>query len=153
MLSANVEPISLRVDEITDLIGDHYGELSEHKGKRIPLDPDFEQYLLRDAAGEIIFVGLRSDGDLVGYLIAFVSSALHYKSCLTSICDIFFVHRGYRGDSGGALLFFAWEAECKRRGVKLMSAGIKARHQERAAPLLEGLGFMPTEIMYWKFNE
>lgn len=151
MLSASIEPLTQCIEEIKALIPEHYNELSEHKLKGIPLDPNYGLYLKRDEAGEVICVCLRSDGFLVGYLVSFVAPGAHYQTCLTCISDIFFVYPDHRGLEGGTLLFMAWEAECKRRGVKLMSAGIKVKHAKHARALLEALGFMEAEIMFWKF--
>ena len=151
MLTATVEPLSLCVDEMLALIPAHYEEISEHKLRGIPLEPQVETYLARDAAGQVIFIGLRDAGKLVGYHISFVTPGLHYQTCLTAIGDIYFVYPDERGKRGGILLFKEWERECKRRGVKLMSAGIKVRHAGQARRLLEIMGFMEAEIMFWKF--
>lgn len=151
MLTATVEDISQSVDEIKGLIPDHYSEVSEHKLRGIPLDPNYDLYLQRNAQGEVLFVALREGGQLVGYLISFVTPGMHYQSCLTAISDIFFVYPDKRGLQGGALIFAEWERECRRRGVNLMAAGIKVKHAKHAKALLEFIGFMEAEVMFWKF--
>lgn len=151
MLIACTEPFSGCIEEIKALLPTHYDELSEHKLRGIPLDPNFDLYRARDANGEVLMVTLRDGGVLVGYLSSFVTLGLHYQGCLTSLSDIFFVYPDKRGLQGGALLFAEWERECKRRGVRLMMAGIKVKHAKHAKALLEFIGFFEAEIMFWKF--
>lgn len=153
MLTACVEDFAPTLPEIQALIPAHYDEISEHKLHGIPLEPQYHIYLKRDAAGEVLLISLRDEGKLVGYLISFVCPGLHYQGCLTSIGDIFFVYPDQRGQRGGVMLFKAWEAECRRRGVKLMCAGIKVRHADEARRLMEVMQFFEAEITFWKFLE
>lgn len=151
MLTAAVESLTETLPEIKALIATHYAEVSEHKTRGIPLDPNFDLYLAKDAAGEILLIALRDAGKLVGYLVSFVAPGLHYQSCLTCISDIFFVYPDQRGMQGGVLLFTEWLNEGKRRGVDLLSAGFKSKHAKHVRPLLEAMGFFEAEIMFWKF--
>lgn len=153
MLTAAVESITACHDELKNLFKSHYEEISEHNLRGIPLDPQVDLYKARDAAGQVLFISLRDAGKLVGYHISFVSPGAHYQTCLTAITDIFFVYPDDRGKRGGVLLFKEWERECKRRGVRLMTAGIKVRHAKEAQRLLEIMGFMQAEIIFWKFLE
>ncbi len=153
MLTALVERFGDNLDEFRFLAAHHYDEISEHKIRGIPLNPQYEVYLRREAAGEVIFIALRNAGKMVGYLMSFVTPGLHYADCLTSIGDIFFVYPEERGKFGGVMLFKAWEAECRRRGVKLMCAGIKIKHADEAKRLMEVMQFFEAEIMFWKFLE
>jgi len=152
MLTAQIEVLDAEtLNEVKPLLPSHYAELSEHKDAGIPLDPQFDLYLARSAAGQVIYVTLRERGALVGYLVSFVAPGMHYQGCLTCTTDIFYVTPDLRGLHGGALLFDAWKKECARRGVNLMQIGIKTRHAKYAGPLLEAAGFKPTELMFWQF--
>lgn len=152
MISAQIEVLDAEtLNEAKPLLPDHYDELSEHKQAGIPLDPQFDLYLARSAAGQVIYVTLRERGALIGYLVSFVAPGMHYQGCLTCTTDIFYVTPNLRGLHGGALLFDAWKKECARRGVKLMQIGIKTRHAKYAGPLLEAAGFQATELMFWQF--
>ncbi len=126
----------------------HWEELALNQ-KQVPLDPQYETYLARDAAGEAMLVTLRKAGEIVGYFIGFVAAGLHYKTCLTLTMDIFFVVPEHRGDGGGFILFKAVEEEAKRRGVHRMFVGSKC-HKE-ADWLFEKLGYDRVEVYYSKF--
>jgi GNAT superfamily N-acetyltransferase len=152
MITAHIEELDAEtLNEAKPLLPSHYDELSEHKQAGIPLDPQFDLYLARAAAGQVIYVTLRERGALIGYLVSFVAPGMHYQGCLTCTTDIFYVTPDLRGLHGGTLLFDAWKKECARRGVNLMQIGIKTRHAKYAGPLLEAAGFKATELMFWQF--
>lgn len=152
MITAQVETLDqAALDEMQPLFPTHYEEVSEHRMAGVPLDPQYDVYLSRSAAGQVLYVTLRDAGRLVGYLVSFVMPGLHYKSCLTATGDIFFVYPDRRGMEGGKLLFSTWIRECKRRGIRLAQIGIKSRHAKYARPLVEAMGFQEAEIMFWQF--
>ncbi|MFB9952029.1 hypothetical protein ACFFP0_24535 [Rhizobium puerariae] len=152
MLTAQTEDLNNgTLDEIMRLLPAHYDELSEHKIVGIPLDPQFDLYLARAAAGQVLYVTLRDQGELIGYLVSFVAPGMHYRSCLTATADIFFVKPDRRGADGGVLLGKTWINECRRRGVQLMQIGMKTRHAVHARRMLESCGFAETEVMFWQF--
>lgn len=152
MQTAHIETLANGgLDEIKALLPTHYDELSEHKLAGIPLDPQYDVYLSREALGQVLYVTLRDHGKLVGYIVSFVMPGLHYRSCLTGTGDIFFVYPDKRGQAGGVLMFKTWIDELTRRGVSLAQVGLKVRHAVHARALFEALGFFEAEIMFWKF--
>ena len=134
--------------ELKALLPVHYEELSLHKGK-FPLDPDYPQYIAREHRGELLFVTVRRDAELVGYFIGFISPGLHYKTCLTCIMDIFYVKIDARGEGAGTLLFKTVEDILEKRGVNLMFVGSK--NHRSASFLFEKLGYEPVETYYQKW--
>jgi len=145
MLTAQVENLTEMLDELKPFFPMHWEELALNQ-KQVPLDPNYSIYLAKDAAGEMMLVTLRKDGDLIGYFVGFVGPALHYQSCLTLTMDIFYVLPEHRGDGGGFVLFRAAEAEARRRGVQRMFAGSKC-HKD-ASWLFEKLGYEEVERFY-----
>jgi GNAT superfamily N-acetyltransferase len=126
----------------------HYEELALNKD-RVPLDPQYDEYLRRDAVGGVIFVTLRDAGELVGYFVGFIAPGLHYQTCLTCHLDIFYLRPDKRGARGGVILFKAVETELKRRGVQRWFVGSKA-HKD-ASRLFEALDFTHVETTYSKW--
>lgn len=152
MLTTQIEELdAAALDEIKPLLPVHYDELSEHKIAGIPLDPQYELYLARAEAGQVLYVTLRDHGTLIGYLVSFIAPGMHYRTCLTATADIFFVRPDRRGFEGGKMLFAHWIKECSRRGVKLTQIGMKVRHAVHARRVLEACGFEETEVMFWQF--
>jgi GNAT superfamily N-acetyltransferase len=145
MLTAHVESLTDRLEELKPFFPMHWEELALNQ-KQVPLDPQYETYLQRDALGEIMAIVLRKNGDIVGYFVGFVAPGLHYRTCLTLTMDIFYVLPEHRGDGGGFVLFKAVEAEAKRRGVQRMFVGSKM-HKD-ASWLFEKLGYEPVEVYY-----
>lgn len=147
MITAHLEKLADSLEELKPILPLHYKELALNQDD-VPLDPQYDVYMAREANGELIFVALRDAGNLVGYFIGFIAPGLHYKTCLTCTMDIFYVHPEWRGNNGGAVLFKFVEKELKRRGVQRWFVGSK-NHKESTF-LFEKLGFDPVETYYSK---
>ena len=148
MITAQLESFEHRLDELKPLLPLHYEELALNKDE-VPLDPQYDDYINREKAGELLFMTLRENGALMGYFIGFVSPGLHYKTCLTCIMDIMYVHPDHRGSGGGFVLFGAVEKELIRRGVQRWMCNTKL-HQD-ISPFYDALGFDPVETIHSKW--
>lgn len=148
MITAQPEPFPPFLDEVKPLLPLHYEELALNKDK-VPLDPQYNVYLARDAAGEVMVITLRRDGELVGYFVGFVAPGLHYRTCLTLQMDIFYIAPEHRGGTGALKLFRAVEREAKRRGIQRMFVGSKW-HRD-ASRLFKALGYEMVEIYFSKW--
>ncbi len=147
MITPAVESLTERLEEMKPLFPLHYAELALNQDK-VPLDPQYQVYLDRDARGEVVFVTLRDAGELIGYFVGFVAPGLHYQTCLTCTMDIFFVRPDKRGARAGVTLFKFVEEVLKARGVQRWFVGSKC-HKD-ASWLFEHLGFKQVEIYYSK---
>jgi L-amino acid N-acyltransferase YncA len=145
MLTTHVESLTEHLQELKPLFPLHYEELALNKDK-VPLDPQYDIYLQRDALGQCLLVSMREEGRLVGYYVGFINPGLHYKTCLTCVTDIFYVHPEVRCRMGGPRLFKAVKEELKRRGVQRWFVGSK-NHAD-ASRLFEVLGFDKVETFY-----
>lgn len=145
MITAQLESFTENLPALKPILPLHYAELALNQDK-VPLAPQFEVYEQRDAEGSLMFMVLRSAGEMIGYFIGFVAPGLHYQTCLTLTMDIFYVHPDHRGSGAGWQLFKAVEVEAKRRGVQRMFVGSKM-HKD-ASWLFERLGYEPCEIYY-----
>lgn len=148
MLTLQVESFTELLGELKPLLPLHWEELALDKDK-VPLDPQFDIYIRRETAGEVMMVTARRDGELVGYFIGFVAPGLHYKTCLTLIMDIFFIRPDARNGFAGVKLFKAVEKEARRRGVQRMIVGSKM-HAD-ASVLFERLNYLPVETYFSKW--
>ena len=149
MITAQVECLTEMLEEIKAILPIHYKELALNQDK-VPLDPQYEEYIKKDSEGGIIYVTLRESGNLIGYFVGFIAPGLHYKTCLTCHMDIFYVHPDHRRKRGGILLYTAVEKELKRRGVQRIYAGFKV-HMPDAKRLYEAMGYKPCEQTYTKW--
>jgi GNAT superfamily N-acetyltransferase len=140
-----VEPFPAFLEEVKPILPLHYAELALNQDK-VPLSPQYDEYLRRDAEGSLFLVTLRTAGELIGYFVGFVAPGLHYSTCLTLHLDIFYVHPDWRGNGAGLTLFKAVEREAKRRGVQRMFTGSK-NHKD-ASFLFEMLGYDRCETIY-----
>jgi L-amino acid N-acyltransferase YncA len=146
-LTAHLESFEERLEELKPLLPLHWEELALDKDK-VPLDPQYEVYIERERQGSLLFMVLRSQGELVGYFIGFVAPGLHYRTCLTLTMDIFYIVPEHRGSKGGMTLFSAVKAEAIRRGVKRWFVGNKEHAKVHATALFEALGFEKVETYH-----
>lgn len=145
MITIMLESFEERLPELLPLLPLHYEELALNKDK-VPLAPQYEIYIERERRGELMFMVVRDAGELIGYFIGFVAPGLHYKTCLTLIMDIFYIHPDHRGNSTGFKLFRSVEEEAAKRGVQRMFVGSKC-HLD-ASWLFERLGYEKVETFY-----
>lgn len=150
MITAQVESFTERLGELKPLLPLHWEELALNKDK-VPLDPEFDKYIHKEACGEVMFVTLRKDAELIGYFIGFVGPGLHYRTCMTLIMDIFYLSPKHRDGSAmpAIRLFREVEKEARRRGVQRWVVGSKL-HKD-ASRLFQFLGFEPIETVYSKW--
>lgn len=147
MITAHLEKLSDRLAELKPILPVHWEELALDKDK-VPLDPQYDVYLAREAAGELMLMVLRDAGQMVGYFIGFVAPGMHYQTCLTLTMDIFYVHPEHRGSGGGVVLFEAVKHEAVRRGVQRWFVGSKLHAKVHADALFLHMGFEPVETYY-----
>lgn len=147
MMTFSVESLTENLDYLKPMFPLHWQELALNKDE-VPLDPQYDIYLTRDARGEVMFVAGREAGQIMAYFVGFVAPGLHYRTCLTLTMDIFWVKPEYRGKSAGIRLFKTVEAEARRRGVQRMFMGSKL-HKD-AGWLFEKLDYKPVETYYSK---
>lgn len=145
MLTAQPEAFPEFLEEVKPLLPEHYAELALNQD-RVPLSPQYDEYLRRDALGMVLTVTVRDAGKLVGYFVGFIAPGLHYSTCLTLQLDIFWIHPEHRGQKGGFMLFKAMEAEAKRRGIQRLFVGSKCHLP--ADWLFEKLGYQKVESVY-----
>jgi len=148
MMTFAVESLTENLESLKPMFPLHWQELALNKDQ-VPLDPQYDIYLARDARGEVMFIAGREAGEIMAYFVGFVAPGLHYKTCLTLTMDIFWVKPEYRGKSAGIRLFKTVEAEARRRGVQRMFMGSKL-HKD-AGWLFEKLDYKPVETYYSKF--
>jgi len=134
--------------DLLPLLPLHWAELALNQDK-VPLDPQYDIYDAREAAGQTLVVTLRELGVLVGYFIGFVAPGLHYRTCLTLTMDIFWTHPDIRKGFAAVRMFREVEREAKRRGVQRIFYGSKA-HKD-ASKLFEFLRMDPVEVYYSKW--
>lgn len=147
MITAAVESLTERLEEMKVMFPLHAAELDTYHDRR-PLDPQYGEYLRRDANGQILFVAVRKQGTLIGYFVGFVVPALHYQT-LTCLQDIFFVLPAHRDGRPTAALrmFECLIREAKRRGVKEIRVGSKLGAHD-ASVLFAHFGFKPVETIH-----
>ena len=137
---ADVDGLAV-LNEMDDLFPAHYEELCVTK--EFDYEPDYDAYKRLAQAGMLRCITCRADGELIGYIIFFISPHLHYKSCITATEDIYFVKKEYRKGRIGIRLFQYAEQVLKERGVQRIVMHTKV-HLDNSK-LFEYLGYKQTD--------
>ena len=145
MITMQRESLGDSLPELMPILPLHFEELALDKDKA-PLDPQYDKYIVREQLGELEFFTVRENGELVGYFIGFTAPGMHYKSTLTCIMDIFYIHPEKRGGKLGRQLFMFVREQLKARGVKRWFNGSKC-HLD-ASWLFESIGMTKVETYY-----
>lgn len=129
-----------------ELLYEHWVEL----GKPDELDPDFERYLTLDRNDLLVCQTARSDGELIGYFLTFLASALHYKKSLHAWTDVYYIDHAHRNPFLTLRLFKFVGSELQKRGVKTHHTVTHYRGDPTIGRLWERLGYVGTETNYTK---
>jgi len=134
------------LEDLKKVIVEHYEELSVTK--EFPLDPDWDVYLHLWQGGRMKFITCKQDGELIGYVIFFISPHLHYKTCLTASEDIYFLKKEYRKGRNGLRMFQFAEKLLKEMGVNRIVYNTKV-HLDNSK-LFEFMGFKCIDKVFTK---
>lgn len=141
------EPLAPIAREFMPLFKRHYDELATDKDK-IPLDPDWDNYLRLNAMGALHVMTARNDGALVGYVFMIVHPSLHYVSTPMAETDMYWLDPIYRQGLNGYRMLRQARDDMKRIGVKRMFVRRKCNGWQRMDILLKRLGFAETDVTY-----
>lgn len=131
------------------LWGTHYGEVGKNK-ERFRLEPDEAKAGRLAALGQMHWVCVRRDGELVGYHLSLVDTLFHYRSILAAVGDMYYLRPDCRVGRVALRLFQEVERSLRQRGVQMLFDFTKLGALDHG-PLLEHLGYAPLERKYMKW--
>ena len=131
--------------EIKQIVHDHWQELALFQD-RVPLIPQYDEYVRREKAGSLFLATVRRDGDIAAYYITQVAPGFHYSSTLTAHMDIMYVVPGSKGQGLSYPLMRCVERELRRRNAQVWYSGWKAGNPQGMDRLHKLLGFQPADI-------
>lgn len=125
----------------------HHAELALNQEK-IRMDLDAERYQRLEDVGMLFILTVRKIGKIVGYLVAFPMTHMHYKSAgLMALTDMYFIHPEHRSGVG-VKLFTEFERRMRERGCVQIMTGCK-RHQDHTR-MFEALGWTNSDLTFVK---
>jgi GNAT superfamily N-acetyltransferase len=146
-LTFTVEPWAQVWPELAPFWEQHWREVAIDQD-HIKLDINLGWYDEMAACGMLHVVVARDAGQVVGYLLAMVRYHPRYKTSLTGIVDIYWLHPSYRrGYNGSRLLKYA-EASLRQRGCERLYSAVKLSLD--VGKVYERLGWIATERLYTK---
>lgn len=150
MITVQVDSFRDCLEELKLIFPLHWEELALFKN-RMPLAPQFEEYMAREQAGRLLLVTVRIDGKIAAYYTIQVAPGFHYGQTLTGTMDMMYVVPEQRGRGLAFPLLRRVEAELKRRGVQIWYSGFKSHNSLRLPELLGLMGFVPADQYHAKW--
>lgn len=133
--------------DMQELLVEHYEEIAHDKAA-IPLAPSRIRYDTMELRGELLVLGCRLDGRLIGYSVFFVNRHIHYRNTLVAVNDVLFVTKPMRARRAGLLLILESEKRLRLRDVVKVVWHIKPENDWSAVLLHRG--YKPLETCYGK---
>lgn len=153
MITAQVESFAAAVAEIDRLTPLHWNELALFRD-RMPLAPQYAEYIQREARGQLFLTTVRRNGEIVAYYIAQVAPGFHYAKTMTAHMDVMYVVPDMKGRGVALPLMRCVERELRRRlgpnGGPWFS-GYKTGNPNGMPEFLKLFGFQPadTYVVKW----
>ena len=147
MITISLETLDEIRRNADELLADHWRELSTNK-TIMRLNPNWDAYeaLMKDDC--FFILGMRDQGELVGYSCNIITNHLHYRDLRVCYNDVLFVAKKYRKHGDGLKLIEATEMEAKKRDCRLMLW--HAKPNTALHDLLPNMDYRVQEIMFSK---
>lgn len=146
MINFQVEPVEAWASESKDLMHAHWQELGLDLDLEIA--PDLEKMKILENLGLFKVITVRNNGQLVGYLLAVVSTHLHYRTSPPMfIVDAYYIAPEHRNGTGAKLFKFA-EVLAKQLGAIKIYLSCKA-HKDHSK-LFSALGYKLSDFAFIK---
>lgn len=120
---------------------------------RMPLAPQYDEYLRREREGKVVNLTARKDGKIIAYYVAFIAPGLHYGSTLSTTMDITYVAPEYQGQGLIVKLMLHVEKHLRARGAQIWYTGskISSKYHPGMDQLVTNMGFVPVDLYYAKW--
>lgn len=145
MITTQVESFEAALPELAPIFPRHWQELALFRD-RMPLAPQYQEYIERERAGRLFLVTVRVDGKVAAYYVAQVAPGFHYAGTMTGTMDMVYVVPEQRQRGLVLPLFRCVERELRRRGVQVWYSGYKAHKPNGLDQILPVLGFEPADV-------
>jgi hypothetical protein len=144
------EKLEGHIDEARSLSEEHWDEVGHYRD--MPLDIDWEKYLLLERAGGLRVFSARAAHLLVGYALYLIGSALSYRTIVTAQCSTIYLHPEYRAGRLGMNFIKFTEASIKREFPdKRLIISQHCKVRRNFGPMLERLlGYELQDYVYTK---
>lgn len=144
LISFQVESVATWASESKDLVFAHWQELGMDLDLEIA--PDYDKMAQLETLGMFKVITARDAGRLVGYLLAIVSTHLHYKnSPKMLIVDAYYISPDCRSGTGAKLIRFTESLAKELGAIKIyFSCKVKCDHSK----LFTALGYRLSDYAF-----
>jgi len=146
-LDLQIEPLVNILDEVKDLLIQHYEELTLNK-HFVKLKPVWDRYLLLEKNGKFVTITARINKELVGYSGFFLDQHIHYEDLYVATNDVLFLRKDLRLGTSGIRLIKYSEDQMRKLGANKITWHIKYSNDIR--PILHRLGYIDEDVIVGK---
>lgn len=132
--------------ELHELHLEHWKETEKHR-HGLEMNPDYDGFLARERAGNLIQFTVRHDGKLVGNLRMFVSKSMHTQTLYANE-DTLFLSPQHRG--GFLVMALIRFAEKSLRGIGIREIRVNSKLVNKADVLMRRMGYDPVALEFVK---
>lgn len=150
MITTQIESFAVALPELMRIFPHHWRELALFQN-RMPLAPQFHEYMRRERSGSLFLATVRVDGEIAGYYTAQVAAGFHYGSTLTGTMDMVYITEEHRNKGLIVPLMRRVEREMQRRQVQVWYAGYKSHNPMQLDRILPRFGFIPADTYMAKW--
>lgn len=148
MIQCQIERWSDALPELLPLFSMLWEDVAVDKDKFVA-KCDEAKYAELDKIGMLHLATVRSEGELVGFFLMFLTPNAHYMGAgLMAFTDMFYLKDEYRRGNAGLKLFSFMEKTLREKGVVKAYTSHKV-HRDRSE-MFEFLGWKATDTVYSK---
>lgn len=131
--------------DMLPLVAAHWEEVNEFD---VPLDIDWNRYLIADQNGAYHLTTVRLDCQLIGWVGFWIQTHIRHKSMLMAREDWYYLRPEHRLQGWGKRMFCEAESALKQRGVDRIQISCKVRQDH--GQLFESLDYRYYEKHFTK---
>lgn len=152
MITYQSEPFSTFYADAKKLIAAHWDEVATFSDVR-KLMVDEDGFLKADALGLLICTTARDAGDLIGYVVGYITAPQHTKDTKRAGVNYYFIDTQHRGSGVFSALCVAFEDEARSRGAvdcsnrQKLKNGVPANAPDR---FFEAMGYDKESVVWVK---
>lgn len=146
-LEFSVEVYSNAIEEMRLLYPAHWAELS-HDRDTLPLDVNYAGYETLEAAGALLTVVARFEGQLAGYHLFILKAPITSQESRVAYGSLIYLKPRFRKGFNGIRFLRYAESACRNAGAK--GVYVSSTTRRPFGKLLERMGFNEVERTFFK---
>ncbi len=147
-LTFAVELIGPAWEKLSELTAAHAASTTSYRRSE-PFAPSRQRYQSLNESGFLHFLTARDHGELVGYLILYLTNSMHSQLPM-AVEDVFYLHPDYRKGRNALRFIQFMERYCQSKGVHELLFSCEIENESGIKGLLSFLDYREVIVQYSK---